>query len=230
MNPNLRPRRPLLPLLALALLAPVPLAHAGHGHAHAEGEVMRNLEVTLASSGVDRLHLDVPIGETAVEGGEERELRVEVEVRCTRPVKPRCAEAARQIELASARKGKRLEVEVKGWPKSRHEGLSVGVRVAMPHDLDLDAEMGVGEFEARGLSADLQLDMGVGEVRIRGREANVKRVDLEVGVGEALLHLGDRKIEGKGFIGRELDWGHGRGLAAVKVECGVGEVDVRLDD
>jgi hypothetical protein len=90
--------------------------------------------------------------------------------------------------------------------------------------------MGVGEFEARGLTADLELDLGVGEVRIHGRERSVKRVALEVGVGEALLRLGDRRIEGKGFIGRELDWNHGTGAAALKVDCGVGEVDVRLDE
>ena len=65
---------------------------------------------------------------------------------------------------------------------------------------------------------------------IRGRQEHVRRVDLEVGVGEALLHLGDREIEGKGFIGRELKWAAGIGNAAVEVECGVGEVDVRLDE
>jgi len=217
-------RTPTLLLLALAAVALAPFAHAGND------KVMRNLDVTLSTSGVGSLELDVPIGETDVEGTDTDEVRIEVEVRCDRPVKSRCAEAAKEVELASARRGERLEVEVKGWPKSKNQGLSVGVRVVMPRGLDLDAEMGVGEFDARGLTADIQLDLGVGEVRIHGTERNVKRVDLEVGVGEALLRLGDRRIEGKGFIGRELDWDHGTGLAAVKVDCGVGEIDVRLDD
>lgn len=216
-------RHPAL-LLALAALACAPLAHAD------DAKVMRNLDLTLSTAGVQSLDLDVPIGETNVEGSEARDVRVEVEVHCDRPVKSRCAEAAKEVELVSARKGERLEVEVKGWPKSKNQGLSVAVRVVMPHDLDLDAEMGVGTFESRGLTADLEVDLGVGEVRIHGRERSVRRVDLEVGVGEALLRLGDRRIEGKGFIGRELDWAHGTGAAALKVDCGVGEVDVRLDD
>lgn len=210
-------------LLALAAIACAPLAHAD------DAKTMRNLDLTLSTAGVAQLDLDVPIGETSVEGSEAGNVRVEVEVRCDRPVESRCAEAAKEVELVSARKGERLEVEVKGWPKSKNQGLSVAVRVVMPHDLDLDAEMGVGEFEARGLTADLDVDLGVGEVRIHGRERSVKRVALEVGVGEAMLRLGDRRIEGKGFIGRELDWAHGTGAAALKVDCGVGEVDVRLE-
>jgi hypothetical protein len=78
--------------------------------------------------------------------------------------------------------------------------------------------------------SDVSLDLGVGEAHIRGRQESVRRVSLEVGVGEAMLHLGERRIEGKGFIGRELDWRHGRGAAAVVVDCGVGEVDVKLDE
>jgi hypothetical protein len=222
---KLRGPRPL-PALAAAALALALLSPA----AADDDKVVRRLDLSLSTSGVSLLDLEVPVGETAVEGGDGDEVDIEVEVRCDRPVKARCSAAAEGIELVSARRGERLAVEIKGWPKAKNQGLTLGVRVRMPHDLDLDAEMGVGEFDARGLTADLTLDMGVGEVRIHGRERSVRRVALEVGVGEALLRLGDREIEGKGFIGRELAWNHGKGTAALEVACGVGEIDVRLDD
>jgi hypothetical protein len=225
-------RNTLLPLLALAAVAFAAAAFAGSAHEHDghDAKVIRTLDLKLSAAGVDSLGLDVPVGETHIEGSDGSEVRLEVEVRCGQPVKARCTEAAQHLELASTRKGDRLAVEIKGWPKSDNDNLSVAVHVRMPRGLDLDAEMGVGEFESRGLTADLSLDLGVGEVRIQGSEESVQRVDLEVGVGEAQLRLGDRKIEGKGFIGRELDWRHGKGNAALKVECGVGEIDVRLDD
>jgi hypothetical protein len=220
----MRLRNTLILLCALALLATSPAAFAGGS------EVMRTLDLNLSAAGVETLSLEVPVGETHVEGTSGDQVTLVVEVRCERPVKTRCEEAARAIELSTGSRGNRLSVEVDGWPKSKSSGLTVNVDVKMPQGLKLDAEQGVGELETLGLVSDVRLELGVGEVRIRGREENVRRVDLEVGVGEAVLRLSDREIEGKGFIGRELDWRHGRGAAAVEVDCGVGEVDVRLDE
>jgi hypothetical protein len=219
----MRIHKSLLLLCALALLA------AGLPAA-ADSEVLRTLNLNLSASGVDTLSLEVPVGETYVEGTDGDQVSLVVEVRCETPVKARCEQAARALELSSRNRDGRLRVEVDGWPKSKSSGLSLDVRVDMPRGLKLDAEQGVGEFETLGLVSDVSLDLGVGEARIRGRQENVRSVNLEVGVGEAMLHLGDRDIEGKGFIGRELDWRHGRGAAAVDVDCGVGEVDVQLDE
>lgn len=219
----MRIHKSLLLLCTLALLAAVLPAAA-------DSATLRTLDLNLSASGVDTLSLEVPVGETYVEGTDGDQVSLVVEVRCETPVKSRCEQAARALELSSRNRGGRLRVEVDGWPKAKSSGLSLDVRVKMPRGLKLDAEQGVGEFESLGLVSDVTLDLGVGEARIRGRQENVRSVNLEVGVGEAMLHLGDREIEGKGFIGRELDWRHGQGAAAVDVDCGVGEIDVQLDE
>lgn len=218
-------RQPLLLLLALAALA-------ASGPALADSaETVRTLSLDLSAADAEALELEVPVGDVEVEGTDGSRVALAVEVRCERPVRNRCEEAARRLELAYQTRGGRLQVELDQWPDGRgNDGLSVRVDVEMPRAMKLDADLGVGEFDTVGLVGDLALELGVGEAKIRGREDSVRRVNLEVGVGEAILRLTDREIEGEGFIGKELDWRHGRGRAAVEVECGVGEVDVRLED
>jgi len=215
----------LLAVLAVtALLLPAP-AHAD------DSESMRRLKINLASDDAEAVSLDVPVGEVEVEGTDGGQVVVRVELNCNRPVKERCRELARKVELSSRNSGSTLQVELDGWPKNlNNSGLSADVNVHMPRQLALRADLGVGEFEAIGLISDLSLDIGVGEATIRAREADVRRVNLEVGVGEAMLRVRDRDIEGSGFIGRDLAWSDGPGKADLKVDCGVGEVDVRLDD
>jgi hypothetical protein len=194
-------------------------------------ETLRTLRVDLSAGDAGTLEIEVPVGEVRVDGTDGSRVEATVEVQCNRPVKSRCEAMAQRVELASGSAGERAWIKLDGWPSGKDSsGLSVRVELSMPRQLGLVADLGVGEFEAVGLVSDLALDLGVGEATIRAREEHVRRVDLEVGVGEAVLRVGERTIEGKGFIGRDLAWSHGHGAAALKVDCGVGEVDVRLED
>jgi hypothetical protein len=125
--------------------------------------------------------------------------------------------------------GDRLKVELKGWPKSGNRGLEVNVQVKVPLDLALGVDLGVGELRIEGLEADLSADLGVGEVTVIMPAAAVGEVSVDTGVGEATLHADGRHWEGKGFVGKELNWSKGRGKAAITVDCGVGEADIRLE-
>lgn len=209
---------------AAALLTAAPAEAGG-------SQTMRTLRVDLAADDATALDLEVPVGEVRIDGTDGSRVEAAVEVRCNRPVKARCEELARKVELASGNSRDRLWVKLDGWPhKGNDSGLSVHVELSMPRQLKLGAELGVGELEAVGLVSDMDIEIGVGEATIRAREEHVRRVDLEVGVGEATLRVGSRTIEGKGFIGRDLAWSQGPGAAALRVDCGVGEVDVRLED
>lgn len=223
------PRRPGIALLALAFAAASLLAA---GPAWAEHpETLRTLKVNLAADDATSLRIDVPVGEVEVEGTDDAQVVAHVDLNCSRPVKERCRQMARRIQINSGNSNGDLSVELDGWPKNlNNSGLSADVMVAMPRHLALTADLGVGEFEATGLVADLTLDIGVGEASIRALEKSVGRVDLEVGVGDASLRVGERRIEGSGFVGRDLSWGDGPGKAALRVDCGVGEIDVRLED
>ncbi len=217
-----RLRPPALPLAVLVVLLAPAVAYAG-------GETVSTLSRDVAASGVRSVHLDGPVGEFVVTGSDRGRIGVTAQVRCERPVKPDCRERARRVELDAELRGDRLDVELDNWPHHKSSGVTVALTLEMPRDLPLAAELGVGEATVSGLESDLDLELGVGEVHVSAPEARVGRVSLEVGVGDAGLDVGGRHIDGKGFIGRELDW-RGTGAAKLDVECGVGEIAVELTD
>ena len=225
-TPSTRASRPAGPAAAalLALLLPAAPALAG-----SSSEAVARSARTLSAAGISTLSVDAPVGEFTFTGEARSDVEVRLTVRCERPVKIPCRDAARRIAIASATRDETLVVEIDQWPKKRNDGLHLELDVALPRDLALTADLGVGEVEVSGVDGGLTLDLGVGEVTVHAAESAVRRVSLEVGVGEASLRVGNRLVEGKGFLGKDLDWSLGTGRSAVKVDCGVGEVSVRLE-
>lgn len=208
----------LAPLVAAALLAALPAA---------ADEVVRTLDRQFSAADASRIHLDFPVGELKVEAGSGRQVEVHVDLQCDSPRKTRCVDAAKAVELVAS-SGAKLHVELKGWPKSGTRGLEANVRVTVPRDLPLQAELGVGDMEISGLEADLSADLGVGDVTVTMSESAVAEVHVDTGVGDANLSAGGHNFEGSGFVGKELDWTKGSGRAEIRIDCGVGEAEVRL--
>jgi hypothetical protein len=217
-------RRRLPAVLALAAAVALPAVAA------AGGTEIRTLTGSVSAAGAERVEVDAPVGELHVEGAATSTVAARVVVRCDKPVKAECRRKAEAIELAATADGERVRVTLRGWPKGGNDGLTLSLAVTMPSDLALVAELGVGELVVRGVEAGARLELGVGEMRIEAPAASVRRADLEVGVGGASLHVGGRRIEGKGFLGREIDWTSGRGRHLIDAEVGVGEIEVRLVD
>jgi hypothetical protein len=218
-------RRRLPAVCAFALAAALPLA------AHAGGSAdVRTLTGNVTAAGAERVSVDAPVGEFHLRGAATSTVAVEVKVRCEKPVAADCRRKAERIELRTETEGDAVTVEVRGWPKGGNDGLSLSLHVTVPRDLPLSGEFGVGELTVEGLEAGARLELGVGEMNVELAADSIRRADLEVGVGEAVLYVGGRRIEGKGFLGREIDWTSGRGRHALDAEVGVGEIEVRLVD
>jgi len=211
----------LIPVLAAALLAALPVSPAF------ADEVVRTLDRQFSAADASRIHLDFPVGELKVEAGSGRQVEVHVDLQCDSPRKTRCVDAAKAVELVAST-GDKLHVELKGWPKSGTRGLEADVRVTVPRDLPLQAELGVGDMEISGMEADLSADLGVGDVTVTMAESAVAEVHVDTGVGDANLSAGGHSFEGSGFVGKELDWTKGSGKAEIRIDCGVGEAEVRL--
>ena len=218
-------RRRLPALLALAAAAALPAVAAAGGATE-----IRNLTGSVSAAGAQRVDVDAPVGEFRIEGADTSTVAVRVLVRCEKPVKTACRRKAEGIQLAATADGDRVLVALRGWPKGGNDGLSLSLAVTMPRDLALVGEFGVGEVVVEGIEAGARLELGVGEMRIEMPAASVRSVDLEVGVGDTTLLVGGRRIEGKGFLGREIDWTSGRGRHLIDAEVGVGEIEVRLVD
>lgn len=208
----------LIPFAAAALLAALPAAG---------DEIVRTLDSQISAAEASRIHLEFPIGELKVEAGDSRQVEVHVDVKCESKRKTRCIEATKALSLV-ATPGERLHVELKGWPKSGNRGMEADVRVTVPRDLPLQADLGVGELGVSGMEADLSVDLGVGNVNIVMPESAVRSVSIDTGVGEANVYAAGQRIEGSGFISKDVKWTKGEGKARVSVDLGVGDAEVRL--
>lgn len=193
----------------------------------AADEVVRTLERQFSAAEATRIHLEFPVGELKIEAGSGREVEVHVDLKCDSKRKTRCVEATKVIELVGST-GDRLHVELKGWPKSGSRGMEADVRVTVPRDLPLQADLGVGELGVSGMEADLSVDLGVGDVNIVMPESAVRSVSVDTGVGDANVYAAGQHIEGSGFISKDVKWTKGEGKARVSVDLGVGDAEVRL--
>jgi len=207
-------------ILAAALLWVVP---AG------ADEVIRSFRQQIPVGGAGQIYLEFPVGEVTVEAWDNPQVDLDVKIACSNKRSSRCVEAAQGLRLVYNTSGDRLHVEVKNWPKfGGTKGLHVIAKINVPRDLPLRTELGVGELNVKGTAGDLDVDLGVGEVNLTLPKDSIRSVDLDTGIGEANLIAAGRRYESSGLMARELNWDRGTGRAGVKVDCGVGEIDVIL--
>ncbi len=192
----------------------------------------RVLQGTANVSGDGRIVLDFPVGELHVEGASAGPFLIEVSARCKRD-RDRCEERLDDVAIEIVEKRGNFYVEVAPHSKWRWwNSLQLEASVRHPADTDLEIDMGVGELEIEGVRGDLRVDLGVGEVRIDLELADFASVQLDAGIGETELLVPDGWIEGdRSFlVGSESHWRDGPGESRVRVDVGVGEAVVRLDD
>lgn len=196
----------------------------------AADEVVRSFKQQVPLGGAGEISLDFPVGEVTVEAWDNPQVNLDVKIACDEHHRTdRCREAAKALRLVYNTSGDRFRVEVKDWPKfSGIKGLHVIAMINVPRDLPLRTDLGVGELNVKGTTGDLTVDLGVGEVNINLPKDSIHSVDLDTGIGEANLTAAGRHYESAGLLTREINWDKGTGNARVKVDCGVGEIDVAL--
>ena len=192
-------------------------------------EIVRAFKQEIPIGTAEQIHLDFPVGKVDVQGWAESRVDLDVKIECNRPT-ARCKEAAKALRLVYDNSGERLKVEIKNWPKwSGGKGLHVVAHVRVPRELGLTADLGVGELEVSGIQGDLSADLGVGEVSVTLPRESIGSVNLDTGVGEANLIVDGRRYQSSGVVAKEVRWTKGTGRSEVTVDCGVGEIDVRLE-
>jgi hypothetical protein len=196
--------------------------------AAAADEVVRSFRQQIPAANAQKVHLEFPVGELNVDPGDGGQIGLEVKVMC-REKTGRCADAAHDLKLVYDNSGDVFHVQMKRYPKWRgSKNLHVIAHITVPRELAVHAELGVGEMNIHGLAGDLDVDLGVGEVNVTLPKEAVGAVDLDTGIGEASLIAAGRHYESSGLMSKELNWNQGTGRSKVKVDCGVGEIDVIL--
>jgi len=190
-------------------------------------ETVRSFQKSLPAAAGVTVGVEIPVGEVLIEGSDDRQVAFDVRLTCDERSR-RCAEMAKKVRVVYSTEGDRIHIEIKNWPKMSTKGLQARVKVSMPRDLVLNAELGVGKLEIHGIEADLDAEVGVGEVEVTASESAVASVSLDTGVGESSLRAGGRRYESSGLFTKELRWRQETGRAHLEVECGVGEVKVAL--
>jgi hypothetical protein len=207
-------------LAAAALLGSLPAA--------ADNDVVvRRFLKQLPGAGVERVLVDVPVGEVIIDGGTGTQIQLEVRLECDERGDA-CEELARRVKVVFSREAGELTLRVKEWPKTSNKGLEAHVRVLVPHDLALEAHLGVGQLNIASLDGDVEAELGVGELNITLPAASVGSVSADTGIGAANLVASGRHYESAGLVAREIRWNKGTGKSRVEADCGVGEIDIKL--
>jgi len=189
--------------------------------------VVRHFVKQFPAGGLERILVDVPVGEVTIEGSSSAQVELEVNLECDNRGGT-CEDLAKRVRVVFLHEGGDLTLRVKEWPKSRNKGLEAHVRVLMPRRLPLRADLGVGRLSISGLESDVSADLGVGQLNITLPAAAVGSVSADTGIGEAGLVAAGRRYKSAGLVAREIRWNKGTGKARVEADCGVGEIDVRL--
>jgi hypothetical protein len=194
----------------------------------AADETVRNFSKQIPTDGIDKVDLDFSVGEVVVEAWSNDDLQLDVRLDCHHG-RGSCREAAQKVRLVYSTDGGKLHIEMKNWPKLSGHGLEAHINVRMPRQLPLDAGLGVGEMHLAGFTGDVKANVGVGELSLRLPASAVASVRADTGVGESSLIAGGRHYESSGLFTKELRWTQGTGAAKVWADCGVGEINVRLE-
>lgn len=221
-------RTPILPLtvsltVSLTVLLACLLAAAAAG----ADEEVRQIESRVFTGDANQVHVDLAFGSVTVEGVRGRDLEAVVAIHCHRQNLDKCRARAEKIRLRPRMKGDTLVVKLKHTPKGRMQGLKAHVRLRVPRRLGLDINVRGGGVRVDGMRGGVEIDSVAGDVEVSHKRQRVEWVKVDVGIGDADLHLPDSRVKGHGFP-RKLRW-YGEGPARINIDIGTGDVTVRLD-
>jgi hypothetical protein len=195
--------------------------------APAQSDTIRSFDRRFDARGLQRLVLDIPVAEMEIEGTSSDRIEAEVIVECEWR-KRNCEELADEIDLVSRKWNDELTLEVEGMKKWRCLGVSLHIRITAPASVKLELDVGVGEIEIYGFKNDVYVDVGVGEVDVEMDEALVRSVSLDTGIGDVQMSYTGGRMQAGGILDNVLRWDEGSGPARLRLEAGIGEIDVRL--
>lgn len=207
-------------VLVLAALLLWPLA----GQAE---ETVRTIDEQFPAEGIPSIKLQFSVGDLVVEAADTHQVQVHLEMTCSSLAKRRCVDLARELRLSSSTAGDQLSIQLEGWPRHRNRSFKMTGRVVVPKHIPLLAWLDVGDLTVNGLENDLTINLDVGDVHVNMSEAAVASADLDSGIGKTSLLAGGRIFKSRG-LGREIRWREGTGRAALRIDCGVGDIAAEL--
>lgn len=209
----------------VALLAAFP------AHAQEDAFTVQAHEVALTATPVQgqRVVLTLPAGNVRVESDHNADASLRVSIRC-READPKCIEVARQVKLTQeVRKGDlRLGVESAGLLKANRARIDYVARV--PDGFALRVDVRAGDVEVHGVRGCTAIDMEAGRLDVELPRDLTREVRLDVGVGDAVLQVGEEWAPTKRsmLVGAESRWAEGQGECTHRIDLQFGNAKVRV--
>jgi len=179
--------------------------------------------------GATRFRTEFPVGKLTLEGDDGKTVRVLLRIDCKDESTDDCQRDAKRVRIDHSVSGNLMTLEFVGIKKEMGSPrISVEAHVLVPRGMVAKIEMGVGDLRVDGMTSDLDLELGVGELTVKGLRRDYRTAEVESGVGDAILHAGDRDIHDRGFIGHSAHWDEGHGHGVLRAHVGVGQGTVTL--
>lgn len=205
------------------------LLSAGATRADSQPTTSRSAEVELPADA--RLHIDVPVGVLRLVGAESTTLKAVMDLDCDAS-EQRCERLADEARFDVETDGRDVYLRVMPGGMNDYNDLQLTVRIDVPAVESLALQFGAGELEMRDVRACTSLRMFAGEAQIYSASDLIGEARLDVSVGEALLYLDNRTLEGdRSFlVGSKVKWSEGRGSCALEARLRFGELVAHLGD
>lgn len=188
---------------------------------------VRSHSESFPGEGVDSLEIDLPVGQILIEGTDSDTVETTMSVSCERDT-PRCRSRAEKIGLKQERRDGKMVLGLEGAARRAPAGVRVKLRVRIPRSLELEIGLGVGDVHVRDTTGDVEIDVGVGDVELEMDRRYARKVELDTGVGKAVLHTDLGELVGSGIVGSGLEWSQETGDSEIEIDTGIGEIGVRL--
>ncbi len=209
----------------------------------------RSLEGRAPAAGIDKVLLDVGVGDVEVVGNagiDEVVVSVDLEPRrggfFSSMKKARREVEEAELRMDAAKGVFRIEIETDRDNRHFEEDWTIELpsRLAIAIDLGvgdivvenlagtLTVDVGVGDVEAEAVSGDVFIDLGVGDATVQAAAENYGAVNGSGGVGDARLTVRGQRIASSGLVGHSAEW-TGAGDHTIEISIGVGDARVTLE-
>ena len=198
--------------LLASLLAALPLCAIA-----ADLPVARTLTADAPAAGIDKLELDLGVGEVKVTPSSDDSVHVQVKLRQKDEEFLwffHWASAGTDKDIAAARidqekLGDKLKLSL-DYPSDKQDNIKQEWEVMVPARLALDAQMKVGQLSIDGVAGGVEAQLNVGELDIDTPKGAI-RAEVNVGQIRAISHTGQLgDIDASSNIGDVTIYQHGK--------------------
>lgn len=192
-----------------------------------EGERHISLQQDVAKA--ELIRLSVPAGDVDIVGITGTNLVAEVTAVC-KDRDQACLQLLKDLDWVK-KDGSTAEFSLAPEEITNFNDVTIKVKIGVPQDKMLEANLGAGELAIEGTSACLTAGLGAGEIDITLKESQIASAKLSATVGDVNLTTAQGEfMAGKRalLVGANLDWQKGTGNCHLRATVAAGEAKLLL--